>query len=92
MSFVRTKGANEQHVTASAYVACAYACVASENQSYEMVANGAHSAELALTITYPTSASGIIVLLKTSKRIAIFELTSCFRLRVLATKFVVNGI
>ena len=32
MSFVRTKSANEQHVTASAYVACAYACVASENQ------------------------------------------------------------
>ena len=35
--------------------------------------------EMAITISYPTSASGIIVLLKTPKRIAIFELPSCFR-------------
>ena len=34
---------------------------------------------LTLKISYPTSASGIIVLLKTPKRIAIFELPSCFR-------------
>ena len=30
-------------------------------------------------ISYPTSVSGIIVLLKTPKRIVIFELPSCFR-------------
>ena len=30
MSFVRTNVANDQHVTASAYVACVYAYVASE--------------------------------------------------------------
>ena len=34
--------------------------------------------ELAITILYPTSASGIILLLKTPKIIAIFELPSCF--------------
>ena len=28
-----TKGSNDQHVTASAYVPCAYAYVASENQA-----------------------------------------------------------
>ena len=32
---------------------------------YEMIANKARSAELAIIISYPTSASGIIVLLKT---------------------------
>ena len=32
-----------------------------------------------ITISYPTSASGIIVLLKTPKRIEIVELPSCFR-------------
>ena len=47
---------------------------------YEMVdTQRARSAELAMTISHPTSASGIIVLLKTPKRIAIFELPSCFR-------------
>ena len=34
--------------------------------------------ELAIMVSYPTSASGIIVLLKTPERIAIFELPSCF--------------
>ena len=57
-----------------------------------VIANEVRSAELAITISYPTSASGIIVLLKTLKRIAIFELPSCFRCRVSATIFVVNGI
>ena len=33
LPFVSTKAANDQHVTASAYVPCAYACVASENQA-----------------------------------------------------------
>ena len=59
---------------------------------YEMVANEARSADLAITISYPISASGIIVLLKTPKRIAIFELPSYFRRRLAATIFVVNGI
>ena len=36
-------------------------------------------ASLATTISYPTSVSGIIVLLKTPRRIAIFELPNCFR-------------
>ena len=35
---------------------------------YEMIANEARSAELAIIISYPTSASGIIVLLKMSPR------------------------
>ena len=35
------------------------------NNYYSMIANEAHSAELAIIISYPTSASGIIVLLKT---------------------------
>ena len=48
--------------------------------------------ELAITILYPTSASGIIVLLQTPKIIAILKLPSCFRWLVTATKFVVNGI
>ena len=51
-----------------------------------------HGYELAITISYPLSVSGIIVLLKMPKRIAIFELPSCFCWRVSATKFVVNGI
>ena len=52
----------------------------------------ARSAELAIMTSYPTSASGIIVLLKTPKRIPIFELPSCFCQRVSAMIFVVNGI
>ena len=35
---------------------------------YEMIANKAHSAQLAIIISYPTSASGIIVLLEKKKR------------------------
>ena len=57
-----------------------------------VIANSALRASLAITISYPTSASGIIALLITPKRIAIFELPSCFRPRVSATIFVVNGI
>ena len=34
------------------------------------IANEAHSAELAIIISYPTSASGIIVLLKTPTKIS----------------------
>ena len=34
--------------------------------------------ELAIRISYPTSASGITVLLKTPKRISIFELPAVF--------------
>ena len=48
--------------------------------------------ELAITISYPTSASRIIVLSKTLKRVAIFELPNCFRWRESATSFVVSGI
>ena len=33
-----------------------------------LIANEAHSAELAIIISYPTSASGIIVLLKTAPK------------------------
>ena len=43
---------------------------------YEMIAKEAGSAELAMIISYPTSASGIIVLLKTRlKRNFKFKLT-----------------
>ena len=35
---------------------------------YEMIANKAHSAQLAVIISYPTSASGIIVLLEKNKQ------------------------
>ena len=31
-TFVLTNGSNDQHVTAPAYAACTYACVANENQ------------------------------------------------------------
>ena len=33
MSFVLTKGADDEDATEFAYVACAYACVATENQA-----------------------------------------------------------
>ena len=35
---------------------------------YDMVANKAHSAQLAIIISYPTSASGIIVLLEKKQK------------------------
>ena len=35
MSFVLTKGTDDEYASEFAYVACAYACVASENQALE---------------------------------------------------------
>ena len=37
MSFVLTKGTDNEDATELAYVACAHACVASENQGYQTI-------------------------------------------------------
>ena len=39
VSFVLTKGTDDEHATEFAYVACAYACVASENQAIRFYGN-----------------------------------------------------
>ena len=63
---------------------------------YEMVDSQRGAAELAITISYPTSASGIIVLLKTPKELNITKSATNIAKNVLLTRtptiFVVHGI